>query len=50
MANNEKTSPAVAKIAAQGLRAPSTLTTQQIKKLAGSVLTQTADHKPAPKK
>ena len=45
MAKNEKTSPAVAKIASQGLKAPSTLTTKQIKTLAASVLTQAADKK-----
>jgi hypothetical protein len=51
MANNEKTSP-IAKIASKGLKAPSTLTTAEIKKLAGSVLTQAADQKktPTPKK
>jgi hypothetical protein len=52
MATNEKTSLGIAKIASKGLKAPSTLTTTEIKKLAGSVLTQTPDHKktPPPKK
>jgi hypothetical protein len=45
MAQNEKTSPGIAKIASKGLRAPSTLTTKQIKKLAGSALTQAPDKK-----
>ena len=50
MPKNEQTSPKLAKIASQGLRAPSTLTTAQIRELAGSVLTQAPDHpKPAPK-
>jgi hypothetical protein len=43
MATNEKTSPKVAKIASRGLKAPSTLTTKQIKTLAASVLTQAPD-------
>lgn len=47
MAANEKTSPAVARIAAKGIRAPGTLTHTEIKKLAASALTQAAD---APKK
>jgi hypothetical protein len=45
MAKNEKTSGKVAKIASQGLKAPSTLTSKQIKTLSGSVLTQTSDKK-----
>ena len=45
MAKNEKTSPAVAKIAAQGLKAPTTLTAKQIKTLSASVLTQAPDKK-----
>lgn len=49
MASNEKTSPALARLAAKALRAPSALTNAEIQKLAGSVLTQTPD-KPKPKK
>lgn len=45
MAKNEKTGIRVGKIASQGLKAPSTLTTKQIKTLAGSVLTQRPDKK-----
>ena len=45
MAKNEKTSPAIATIASKGLKTPSKLTTAQIKKLAGSALTQAADKK-----
>jgi hypothetical protein len=43
MAANEKTSPAVAKIAAKALKSPTTLTSAEIKKLAASALTQVAD-------
>jgi hypothetical protein len=50
MAKNEKTSPAIAKIASKGLKAPSTLTTAEVKKLTGSVLTQAADKKTGKKK
>lgn len=49
MAANEKTSAAVAKIAAKAMKAPGTLTTTEIKKLAASALTQAAD-KPVKKK
>ena len=48
MAANEKTSAAVAKIAAKGLKDPTALTAAEIKKLAASALTQAAD-KPAKK-
>jgi hypothetical protein len=53
MAANEKTSAAVAKIAAKGLKDPTALTAAEIKKLAASALTQAADKpakKPAAKK
>ncbi len=53
MAANEKTSQAVAKIAAKGLKSPGTLTTTEIKQLAASALTQVADKpkkKPAKRK
>jgi hypothetical protein len=43
MAANEKTSPAIAKLASKAMKAPSTLTTLEIKKLAASVLTQVPD-------
>lgn len=43
MAANEKTSQAVAKIAAKGMRSPTSLTSAEIKKLAASALTQAAD-------
>jgi len=49
MAANEKTSQAVAKIAAKGLKSPTSLTGAEIKKLAASALTQVAD-KPKKKK
>lgn len=45
MAANEKSSKSVGKIASQGLKAPSTLSSKQIKTLAGSVLTQRPDRK-----
>lgn len=45
MANNEKTSKEIGKIASQGLKNPSSLTNQQIKKLAGSALTQRPNKK-----
>lgn len=45
MAKNEKTGTKVGKIASQGLKAPSTLTTKQIKTLSASVLTQRPDKK-----
>lgn len=45
---NEQTSPAIAKLAAQGLKNPASLTPAQVQKLAGSVLTQTPD-RPTPK-
>lgn len=50
MADNEKTSKEIASIAAKGLRDPGSLTKAQIKKLAGSALTQAPDRKPAKKK
>jgi len=43
MASNEKTSAAVAKIAAKGLKDPASLSKGEIKKLAASALTQAAD-------
>ncbi|MBU1862491.1 MAG: hypothetical protein KKH94_02365 [Candidatus Omnitrophica bacterium] len=45
MAKNEKTSKKVASIASRGLRKPSSLTNTEIKKIAGSVLTQAPDRK-----
>jgi hypothetical protein len=50
MAANEKTSAAVAKIAAKGLKDPSALTNAEIKKLAASALTQASDKPKAAKK
>lgn len=47
MARNERTSKSIGTIASQGLRAPSTLTNTEIKKLAASALTQMPDHKKA---
>ena len=41
MAHNEKTSKSVASIASKGLQKPSSLTNKEIKKIAGSALTQT---------
>ena len=49
MAKNEKTSPAIAKVASKALKTGEA-TKAEIKKLAASVLTQAADRKPAPKK
>lgn len=50
MAKNEKTSPPVASLASKLLRDPSKATKKDIKTLAASVLTQTADQpKPKPK-
>ncbi len=46
MANNEKTSPRIAKIASRLLKDPNS--SPDVKALAGSVLTQAAD-KPKPK-
>lgn len=45
MAKNEKTSMAIAAIAARALKNPEKLTKTEIKKLAGSALTQVADKK-----
>lgn len=45
MGKNEKTSRGIGSIASQGLKKPSSLSNQQIKKLAGSVLTQRPDKK-----
>jgi hypothetical protein len=45
---NEQTSPRIAKIASKGLKAPSTLTTAEIRAVSGAVLTQTPN-KPAKK-
>jgi hypothetical protein len=50
MGKNEKTGSNVGKIASKGLRAPSTLSTKQIKTLAASALTQRPDHKAKPTK
>jgi hypothetical protein len=49
MASNEKTSADVSKIASKGLKDPASLTNVEIRKLAASALTQTADA-PAKKK
>ncbi len=50
MAKNEKTSKDIASIAAKGLKNPGALTKEEIQKLAGAALTQTADKpKVAPK-
>ncbi len=43
MAGNEKTSVEVAAIAARALKDPGSLTHDEIKQLAGSVLTQAPD-------
>jgi hypothetical protein len=40
MAKNEKTGSKVGKIAAKGLKSPSSLSNKQIKSLSGSALTQ----------
>ena len=43
MADNEKTSPEVADLAAKGLRYPESLTHDQIQSVCASALTQVAD-------
>jgi hypothetical protein len=48
MGKNEKSGTRTGKIASQGLRRPSSLTTKQIKTLAASALTQRPDHKKPP--
>jgi len=45
MANNEKTSKPIAKIASKALKTPEKVTKKEIQKLGGSALTQTADKK-----
>ena len=45
MAKNETTSKPIGKIASKGLKAPSTLTSKEVRRLAGSVLTQRPDKK-----
>jgi len=50
MAKNEKTSMAVAAIAARALKNPEKATKTEIKKLAGSALTQAPDKKGGKKK
>jgi len=47
MANNEKSSPKLAKLASRALKAPSSLNAAEVKSLAASVLTQAPDRKPA---
>ena len=44
MAQNEKTSARVSAIASKALQNPQSLTADEIKELAASVLTQSADH------
>jgi hypothetical protein len=46
MAQNEKTSQRVASIASKALQNPSSLSPQEIKELAASVLTQSPDRPP----
>lgn len=43
MAKNEKTSSKAASIASKGLKNPSSLTNKEIKTIAATALTQTAD-------
>ena len=50
MARNEKTSKKIAKIASKALRDPGSVNKTEIKKLAGSALTQTPDKKPKAKR
>jgi len=45
MPKNEKTSKKISKIASKGLKYPGSLSRTEIKKLAGSALTQTPDKK-----
>lgn len=46
MAQNEKTSAKVAAIAAKAMQNPTSLSAQEIKELAASVLTQAPDRQP----
>ena len=50
MAKNEKTSKAVASIASKAMKDPKSVSNAEIKKLAASALTQTADKLKAEKK
>lgn len=50
MAKDEKTSKAIASIASKALKDPKSVTPAEIKKLAASALTQTADKPKAPAK
>ena len=50
MSRNETTSMTVAQIAARALKHPELTTDEEIKKLAGSCLTQVADRKKKRKK
>jgi hypothetical protein len=50
MADNEKTSAKIAKIAAKAIKTPEKLTKAEIKSLAASALTQAPDKKPVKKK
>lgn len=43
MAKNEKTTSRVSKIASKGLKSPGSLTNKEIKSIAATALTQTAD-------
>lgn len=45
MVKNEKTSKKVASIASRGLKNPGSLTNKEVRKIAGSVLTQAPDKK-----
>jgi hypothetical protein len=50
MAQNEKTSARVAAIASKALQNPSSLSGEEIKALAASVLTQASDHQQSQQK
>lgn len=50
MAKDEKTSKNIASLASKALKNPSSLTSAEIKKLAGSALTQAPDKKKKPAK
>jgi hypothetical protein len=45
MARNEKTSKSIGSIASRGLRNPGSLTNKEIRKIAGTALTQRPDKK-----
>lgn len=49
MGKNEKTGKSIGSIASKGLKNPGSLRNAEIRKLAGTALTQRPDHKPKKK-